>query len=99
MAIFLSLSAVSMAKSQVRSRAIVAARAGDRLQRVAAHVFGERALGEKAEPGAAADHHAALQEVFRRHRADQALGNGSGCAMKPQCQVPIAQFLVVCVHT
>ena len=57
-----------------RARAIVAARARDRLQRVAAHVLGERAVGEKAEPRAAADDHAALQEIFRRHRADQALG-------------------------
>ena len=41
--------------------------------------------------------------LFRKYSAGTALirrsGNGSGCAMNPQCQVPIAQFLVVCVHT
>src|SRR6266849_34922 len=52
-------------------RAEVPARAVDRLQGVAADIFIQRRLREKPEAGAAADHHAALDEELRRHGADE----------------------------
>ena len=44
-----------------------------------------------------------IMRLLMKYSAGTALmrrpGNGSGCAMKPQCHVPITQFFVMFVHT
>src|SRR6516165_7040848 len=52
---------------------IVAARRGDGFQGIAADILVERRVGQKADPGSAADHHATPDEIFCRHSADEAL--------------------------
>src|SRR5262245_36655269 len=56
-----------------RCRSIVAARTGNRLQRIAADILVDRRVCEKTEASAAADCHAALEEIFGGHGADQPL--------------------------